>query len=51
MVKLAEAKAEAVAASKQDVAKEVWCLETVLKIQDGYIEAFRLMKAQDFYKA
>jgi SEC-C motif len=45
------AKAEAVRRGDQEAAKVIWCLETALRIQNLYLQAFSEMKGQKFYKA
>lgn len=48
---LAIAKAEAVRLGDQDRAKAIWCLETALRIQNLYLQAFSEMQAHKFYEA
>jgi hypothetical protein len=48
---LAALKREAVGRGDQDAARSVWCFEQVVGIQDQYLEAFRLLKQNEFYKA
>lgn len=44
-------KAEAVKLSDEPLAKEIWILEQVCKIQQRYLEAFNKIKQRDFYNA
>lgn len=44
-------KREAVQSGNQDVAKYIWCLETILTIQRQYVEAFQGMQTGQFYSA
>ncbi len=37
--------------NNQREAKEMWCYEQTLKIQDTYLKAYQQMKQEDFYKA
>lgn len=46
-----EIKKEFVIQNKQEEAKEVWCLEQVLEIQENFLKAYALLKQDDFYKA
>lgn len=48
---LKEMKADAVDADKQEQAKQIWCYEQILKIQNKYIQAFDEIKNGDFYSA
>jgi len=48
---LKNANANAVKRGDQEGAKAIWCLETTLRIQDLYLEAFSELKAHEFYKA
>ena len=48
---LAMAKAESVGCGDQNRAKAIWCLETAVRIQDLYLQAFSEMKDQRFYEA
>ena len=49
--RLSDHKQAAVAVDNQILAKDIWCLEHILKSQIHYIEAFHLMKEGEFYKA
>jgi len=44
-------KRSAITSGDQDLAKECWCLETALYLQDEFIEAFRELKRGTFYDA
>lgn len=48
---MADIKAQAVASGNQQLAKAVWCLETVGKIQDHYLHAFSDLKRGQHYSA
>jgi len=48
---LAAAKAEAVELGDQNRAKTIWCLETALRIQNLYLQAFSELKDSKFYEA
>jgi hypothetical protein len=48
---LATAKAEAVKRGDQDGAKAIWCLETALRVQNLYLQAFSEIKGHKFYEA
>ena len=48
---LKELKQSEVEAGNQEKAKHIWCLEQILKIKTLFIEAFNLMKNNDFEKA
>ena len=48
---LAQHKAQFVANNDQLGAKEVWCLEQTLIVQEKYIGAFRKLKKKEFYGA
>lgn len=49
--KLAEIKNLAVHRGNQDIAKDIWCLEQILKIQELYLIAFEVLKQEKFYDA
>lgn len=38
-------------AGNQDKAKEIWCLEEILSIQQSYLQSFRKMKSGEYYDA
>lgn len=44
-------KSQFVTEGEQDIAKEIWCLETILNIQHWYADAFNKIKAGEFYDA
>jgi len=44
-------KGAAVSSSDQDTAKQVWCYEQILSIQETYLKAFRSLKSGKFYEA
>lgn len=48
---LAKKKKVAVASADEKTAKIIWCLETLVKIHATFIDAFKQMKANQFYKA
>lgn len=48
---LTSIKQEAVAAGNQSLAKQVWCLERVLRAQGLFAEVYRHMRKQHFYAA
>lgn len=48
---LANVKRTAVADGNQDLAKAVWCLETVAEIQRQYLTTFDMLKQSKFYAA
>src|SRR5262245_41217975 len=48
---LAEQKRNAAARGDEGLAKHVWCLETVLAVQLGYVLAFAAIKTRQFYEA
>jgi hypothetical protein len=48
---LSTAKAEAVGLGDQDGAKAIWCLETALRIQNLYLQAFSELRGHKFYEA
>lgn len=48
---IAQAKTAAVAAGDQARSKLCWCWETVVRIQEKYLEAFSQMKESEFYQA
>lgn len=47
---LKEIKKECVRQNAEEGAKELWCLESTLKIQENYIDAFSKMKGGSFYE-
>lgn len=49
--KLTEIKKVAVQQEKQDIAKDIWCLEQILKIQEYYLNAFKILREGKFYDA
>jgi len=49
--RLAQLKRGAVEADDQAAAKNVWCLEQALTVQEHYLSAFRHLKATEFYEA
>jgi hypothetical protein len=49
VTELKRLKAAAVAASDQSLAKYLWCLETILEIQDNFIKTFFHFKSQEFF--
>lgn len=44
-------KSESVSKNDQTRAKLIWILETVIEVQQEYLEAFRLLKSHKFYEA
>lgn len=48
---LKSVKGKAVAVGDQAMAKAAWCFEAIGRIQDHFIEAFSLMKNDQFYRA
>lgn len=48
---LAIIKDKAVKSNKQRIAKEIWCFEQMIQIQDDFIESYFQMKSGEFYKA
>ena len=48
---LARYKEDSVAGNDQVGAKRIWCLETILKIQENYLKAFSQLKEGKFYAA
>ena len=48
---LKEIKAGAVSNNDEEAAKNVWCLEQLLDIQNRYLEAYGLLKNAEHYKA
>lgn len=47
---LDQKKQDMVSVDDQDCAKEIWCLEQIIRIQDGFINAFYQLKNGDYYK-
>ncbi len=43
-------KREAVQAGKQDVAKEIWILESVITVHQRYCESYSLLKSEKYYE-
>jgi len=50
-VALREHKVVAVQTGDQALAKEIWCLEQILKIQPSYLAAFTDLKGGQYYEA
>ena len=48
---LAEHKVNAVTDKNQELAKEIWCLETTLEIQSNFLTAFSEMRQELYYEA
>ena len=48
---LLQNKSVAIASNNDEQAKHLWCLRTTLVIQNGYIDAFGLLKQGEFYEA
>ena len=46
---LKDLKVTAVASGDQDLAKYLWCLQSILEIQDNFIKTFSHFKSQKFY--
>lgn len=44
-------KAEAVVAGDQELAKQLWCYEQILRIQCDYLKSFQQMKGAQYYDA
>jgi hypothetical protein len=48
---LSAAKTRAVRSNNQELAKQLWCYEQALSVQDQYITSFFMIKNHEFYKA
>lgn len=46
---LAQLKANAINTGNQELAKEIWCYEEILNIQNNYLQAFEQIKDGDYY--
>lgn len=44
-------KIDAVERNNQELAKEIWCFQQILEVQQKYLEAFNSMKMEGYYKA
>jgi len=46
---LGQLKQRAVEQKDQDSAKEIWCLEQILEVQDTYLDAYKALKSGEYY--